>query len=342
MHADTASGAAPESRPEPIGEPVALVLDVGGSWMRVALASRDGHLLWQDRVRTHVQEGVGAVTALVEAQIDRGRPQAGDRKIAGIGLALAGPVDPQSGTMYRPPNIPSLDGVSFKQLLKGKVDCPVFVANDATLAALGEYRYGAGVGAHTLVYLTISTGIGGGVVIEGRPMMGAKGMAGELGHMSIAVGGPLCKCGNQGCLEQMASGTAIADRARELLANGGPSKIRDLASGDLSNVSAATVFTAAEQGDGLAREILEGVAQALGAGLVNVLHTFNPDVIILGGGVSINHWEYLHHEVEEYIQAHAMDHVLKMGYKLALSSLGDNIGLLGAAALVWREAENDG
>ena len=341
MHSDTVSEVSSDSRPELDGGPLALVLDVGGSWMRVALASRDGHLLWQDRVRTHAQEGAGAVTALVEAQIDRGRSEAGDKKIAGIGLALAGPVDPQSGIMFSPPNIPSLDGVSFKQLLKGKVDCPVFVANDATLAALGEYRYGAGIGAHTLVYLTISTGIGGGVVVEGRPMMGANGMAGELGHMSIVFGAPLCKCGNRGCLEKMASGTAIADKARELLANGGPSMIIDLASGDLARVSAATVFDAAEKGDGLAREILEVVGQALGAGLVNVLHTFNPDVIVLGGGVSLNHWEYLRSDVEEYIRTHAMDHILKMGYRLALSSLGDDIGLLGAAALVWREVESD-
>ena len=318
------------------------MLDVGGSWIRVALASRNGKLLWQDRVRTQAQESGGAaVPARIEAQIERGRSEAADRRIAGIGLALAGPIDPKSGIMYSPPNIPSLDGVSFKELLKDKVESPVFVANDATLAALGEYRYGAGVGAHTLVYLTISTGIGSGVVIEGRPMMGANGMAGELGHMSVATGGPPCQCGNVGCLERLASGTAIADTAREMLTKGGPSVIRDLVSGDIARVSSATVFEAAERGDAPAREILEGVAQSLGAGLVNVLHIFNPDVIILGGGVSLNHWEYFRHDVEEYIRAHAMSHVLKLGYKLALSSLGDDIGLLGAAAFVWQEVDED-
>ena len=173
-------------------------------------------------------------------------------------------------------------------------------------------------------------------------MMGANGMAGELGHMSVATGGPPCQCGNVGCLERLASGTAIADTAREMLTKGGPSVIRDLVSGDIARVSSATVFEAAERGDAPAREILEGVAQSLGAGLVNVLHIFNPDVIILGGGVSLNHWEYFRHDVEEYIRAHAMSHVLKMGYKLALSSLGDDIGLLGAAAFVWQEVDGAG
>ena len=114
-------------------------------------------------------------------------------------MALAGPVDPKTGIMYSPPNLPMLDGVSFKSLLHGKVNTPIFVGNDATLAALGEYHYGAGAGAHTLVYLTVSTGIGGGIVVNGQPIWGAHGMAGELGHMTIDRHGAGCKCGHVGC-----------------------------------------------------------------------------------------------------------------------------------------------
>ncbi len=321
-------------------EPVALVMDVGGNWIRVALATNGGDLVWRDRIATQAHQSGRAVTARIEAQFDKGIAEVGSRKIVGVGLGLAGPVDHKTGTIHSPPNIPGLDGVSFKALWKDKVKCPVLVGNDATLAALGEYRYGAGVGAHTLVYLTISTGIGGGIVIGGRPMTGANGMAGELGHMSVGRDGPQCKCGNVGCLEELASGTAIAETARKLLSQHQGSTIKDLVYGNLGLVSSKTVFEAAAQGDELARDILEDVAKALGAGLVNVLHIFNPDVIIMGGGVSINHWDYLRPTVEAYIGAHVMSHVRKMGYKLVVSSLGDDIGMLGAAALVWQEVES--
>ena len=323
-------------------EPVALVMDVGGNWIRVALATSAGELVWRDRIATQAHQSGRAVTARIDAQLEKGIAEAGSRKIAGIGVGLAGPVDHQTGKMYSPPNIPGLDGVSFKALWKDRVKCPILVGNDATLAALGEYRYGAGVGAHTLVYLTISTGIGGGIVIGGRPMTGANGMAGELGHMSVGRNGPQCKCGNVGCLEELASGTAIAQTARKLLSQNGGSIMMNLVSGNLGLVSSKTVFQAAAEGDQPAVDILEGVMEVLGAGLVNVLHIFNPDVIILGGGVSINHWEYLRPGVESFIKAHAMSHVRKMGYKLTVSSLGDDIGMLGAAALVWQEVESTG
>ena len=320
---------------------MALVMDMGGNWIRVALVSHEGEILWRERKRTKGQEPSPRVIARVDELLQRGMARVGDGKLAGIGMGLAGPVDPETGIMYDPPNIPSLDGVSFKELWSARVACPVLVGNDATLAALGEYRYGSGMGARTLVYLTISTGIGGGVVIDGRPLMGANGMAGELGHMTIDRNGPRCKCGNVGCLEALASGTAIAERARGRLENGEPSLMLDILSGDPSQISSETVFAAAVGGDSMARDILDDVARALGAGLVNVLHIFNPDVIVVGGGVS-NHWKYLRPMVRSYIDAHAMSHVRKLGFRLSVSSLGDNIGLLGAAALVWSEARELG
>ena len=317
------------------GEPVALVMDVGGNWIRVALVTPGGDIIWRDRVPTMAQEDGQAVIERIESMRDAGVSQAEGREIAGIGLGLAGPIDPETGIMYSPPNIPGLDGVSIKSLWENRVEWPVLVGNDATLAALGEYRYGRGVGAHTLVYLTVSTGIGGGVVVNGRPLMGANGMAGELGHTCIDINGPVCKCGSAGCLEALASGTAIADTARRRLSEGGASMMRGMVSGDPSGISSATVFEAAALGDPLSREILEDVARSLGAGLVNILHTFNPDVIVIGGGVSLN-WDYLEPSVQAYIHEHAMSHIQKLGFRLEVSSFGDDIGLLGAAALVWQ------
>ena len=317
------------------GEPVALVMDLGGNWMRVALVNEAGDLLWRERQPTRAQEGRQDVLGRIDSLLYQGISQAGERKIAGIGLGLAGPIDPDTGIMYNPPNIPVLDGVSLKSIWEQRVEWPVLVGNDATLAALGEYRYGAGGDARMLVYLTVSTGIGGGVVINGRPMMGAHGMAGELGHMCVDRNGSLDKCGNVGCLEGFASGTAIGDIARRRLTGKSGSIIEDLVSGALDRISAETVFQAADRGDPAAKDIVDEAGRALGAGLVSILHIFNPDVIVIGGGVSQD-WEYLRPSVDSYIEAHAMGHIRRLGFKLAVSSLGDDIGLLGAAALVWQ------
>ncbi len=330
-----APGTSPVELPLGDGEAVALVMDLGGNWIRAALATRSGDILWRERTPTNAQEERTAIIARVETLLHHGISQAGDRKIAGIGIGLASPVVPETGIMYNPPNIPALDGVSFKSMWEKKLDWPVLVGNDATLGALGEHRYGAGVGARILVYITISTGIGGGVVVNGVPLMGAYGMAGEIGHASVDRNGPLCKCGNVGCLEEIASGRAIAERARREIEERSGSLIREMVSGDVDRISAKTVFDAAIMGDPVAREILEDVARSLGVGLVNVLHILNPDVIVIGGGVSQS-WDYLWPGVRSHIETYTMDHIRKMSFKLSVSSLGDDIGLLGAAALVWQ------
>ena len=323
------------------GEPVALAMDVGGNWARAALVLRRGEVVWRERTPTDSREGRDAVITRVEALLQRGISQAKDRSIAGVGMGVAGPVDPATGILYSPPHLPSLDQVSFKSLWQSKFQWPVLVANDATLAALGEYRYGAGAGAHTLVYITISTGIGGGVVANGRLLMGANGMAGEFGHMSVDRSGPKCRCGNVGCLEAIASGTSIAERARRLAKEKGDSIMADMVSGDASRISAETVFEAADKGDPMAGEIVADVSSALGAALVNILHAYNPDVIVIGGGVSQN-WDSLEPGIRSYIDSNAMSHIREMGFKLLVSSLGDDIGLMGAAALVWESSAVEG
>ena len=317
------------------GDPVAVVMDMGGTWIRVALATRDGELIWKDRTPTNAGGGADAIIRSAEQLLRQAVQEAGSRSISGIGAGMAGPVDPHTGIMHSPPNLRALDGISPKSVLADRLKRSILVGNDATLAALGEYTYGQGAGARTLVYMTISTGIGGGMVIDGSPLMGAHGMAGELGHMVVDPNGPSCSCGGSGCLEALASGTAIAERARGLIQNGGTSSISRMASGDTEGITAAMVFAAAEAGDSLARCVLDDAARALGVGLVNILHIFDPDVIVLGGGVSGN-WEYLRPAVQSYIESHAMPHVFRAGYRLLVSGLGDDIGLLGAAALVWR------
>ncbi len=219
----------------------------------------------------------------------------------------------------------------------------MWVGNDANLAALGEFHFGVGLYAsievsppRTQVYVTVSTGIGGGVVDRERLFLGANGLAVEIGHMVIdrSASAPACQCGNRGCLEALASGTAIARTARSRVTETeGHSSA--LASGEVEAITSETVFQAAVQGDGLALNILEDVVDALSVGLTNALHLFNPDLVVLGGGVTVGLTDLnFLPRIESLMLQRAMSQRHK-DFRLAASRLGDNVGMVGAAALVW-------
>lgn len=309
----------------------ALALDLGGSRCRVALVRRDGSL---DRKETFPtpRSPSGGLRRLTEA-VRSLLAAAGRDGVRGLGVGVAGPVERRTGTLRHPPNLPEWDGVSLKQAWGKEFGLPVYVGNDANLAAWGEYRYGAGRGADHIVYLTLSTGIGGGVVIGGRLLEGALGYAGELGHITIDRRGPRCTCGNVGCFEALASGTAIARRARRRLAGGAPSRLRELAKGEPERIDAALVARAAREGDPVAHAVLEEAARAVGAGIVGLVHVFNPQRVIIGGGVG-RAWPLLKPVVEDYVRRYAMP-PFREGLSLVPSALGDDAGLLGAAALVF-------
>ena len=214
----------------PPPEQVVVAMDWGGTWARASVIDRQGRLLWNSRrANTGDPDRVAIIrnaTELLRQGIDWAR----DKSVAGIGVAVAGPVDAETGTLYDPPNLPSLNGVSLKARWEPELGYPVHVGNDATLAALAEFHYGAGLEAQrqghpprTLVYITVSTGIGGGVIDRGKMFLGAHGLAGEVGHQVIDTGpqAPACQCGSSGCLEALASGTAIARIARDRLVQEG-------------------------------------------------------------------------------------------------------------------------
>ncbi len=320
------------------GGPFALAIDLGGTWVRAALVTRAGVIAWRGRSPTGSEDPGEVIVGRVNDLIAEALEGAGEGNVVGICLAVASPVDPDTGIMYAPPNLMHLDGVSFKGIWNEKGPWPVLTGNDATLAALGEYTYGAGIGSKTLVYITQSTGIGGGIVADGKLLQGAHGMAGEIGHMCIDASGPLCKCGHRGCLESYASGTAISEAARSVTQARDDSVLMGMVGGELDKITSEHVFRAARNGDQVSQEILERVSQAMGVGLVNILHLFNPDTIVIGGGVSQS-WDYLQPMVEEYLCANAMDHIRKLGFRIAVTSLGDDVGILGAAALVWFHGE---
>jgi glucokinase len=324
---------------------LAVAMDWGGTWTRVAAITRNGEILWQSRAASPQKASQARLLESAEALLREAIGWCAGRPIAGVGIAAAGPVDAATGTLHDPPNLPELDGISLKELWEPMLGHPVWIGNDANLAALGEFHCGAGLEpsadgtpTRTLVYLTVSTGIGGGVVDRGKMFLGANGLAAEIGHMAIDLsdGAPRCQCGGRGCLESLASGTAIALAARARLAEPG-SAASVLATGDIDSVNSQSVFRAAAQGDSLAGDILERMVQALSAGLANTLHLYNPDLLVLGGGVTMGLSEMeLLPRIHSLIEERAMSERHK-DFRLVASRLGDSVGLVGAAMLVWQQ-----
>jgi len=207
-------------------------------------------------------------------------------ELAGVGIAVAGILRAEEGIVTTSPNLPRWRDVPLGDTLSRELGIAVCVINDASAAALGEHRFGAGKGVSNLIYLTVSTGIGGGIIADGKLYSGADGCAGELGHMTIETHGPQCNCGNVGCLEVLASGTAIAKEAVRRLSQGERSSMVELVEGRLETITAETVAWAARRGDQVAGEVVAKAANYLGIGLANLVNIFNPELIVIGGGVS--------------------------------------------------------
>ncbi|MDA0988094.1 MAG: ROK family protein [Chloroflexi bacterium] len=315
-------------------EDLCISIDIGGTKMRVAVIDRSGTLLQRDEEPTLAHQGREQTVERLTRIIAKLISLTGNGKLVAIGASLAGPVDPDAGTMNSPPNLPGWDGFSLKPLLEQTFNLPMWAANDATLGAIGEHSYGIGQGVTNMLYLTVSTGIGGGIIVDNSPMLGVRGFAGELGHMSIDRNGPICTCGNVGCLETFASGTAVAKFARERLEGGQDSLIRKVVDGDLAMVNSKMVMDAAGQGDPLAVELVEQFASNLGLGLVNLMHIFDPQMIILGGGVSQSYQVYSA-ALDVAIRRHVMAH-LRERINVVVSTLGDDASLLGAAHLAFQ------
>ena len=321
--------------------PLVIGVDLGGTQIRTAvlhgpnMLSRVSSLIGKDPAPERI---IPHMFATVEEALE----QAGTKlnQIAGIGVATPGPMDYKTGVILAPPNLPGWERVPLRDLFIEHFHTPVFVENDAHTAGLGEYMFGAGRGCSNMVYLTISTGIGGGVIIDGKIVEGASGMAGELGHMTIDWHGERCNCGNIGCLEAIASGTGIARKANEAIRSDEGIELLTFArtllehSGEEElHINAHTVALAAEAGVPLARAIIQYAAEAIGAGLVNIIHCFNPEMIILGGGVA-QMGPMLMEPALHVVQERAMK-APRASVRIVQAQLGANAGLIGAGALIY-------
>jgi glucokinase len=309
-----------------------LAIDIGATRVRVAVIDEGGAILWREGLLTLAADGPAATLSRIAAAMNRALASPHGSQVTAIGIGAPGPLDPWTGVIYNPPNLPGWDALPLGRLLQDQFGLPVHLGNDANLAALGEHRYGAGRGASDMVYLTISTGVGGGIISGGKLLLGADGLAGEIGHTSVQARGPRCGCGNFGCLEVMAAGPAIARHGARALRRGQSPGIAAGAGNHARAVTAEMVVGAALAGDRVARDIVQRAGFYIGVGTVNLLHTLNPRLVVIGGGVALGAGDLLLDAVRSTVAARAMP-PFKRDLRILPASLGDDAGLLGALVL---------
>lgn len=305
-----------------------LVVDLGGTQIRAARCTPDGRMEKRVAMPTPAAQGPEAVLDRIRQAVRAAWPEEGP--VAALALSAPGPVDAHRGVVRFTPNIPGWQDLPLRDRMADTFGIPTFVANDANLAALGEFRFGAGQGVRDLIYLTISTGIGGGILIDGRLYEGGQGLGGEVGHMVVEPNGPPCGCGGYGCLEAVASGTAIARQAQAALERGASSLLVGMVSRP-DAVTAREVAEAAAQGDDLSRRIYARAGTYIGLALVSLMYLFNPALFIIGGSVA-NAGDLLFDPLRQTVRERAQ-RVYWEHTPIVPAALGDDVVLLGALAL---------
>ena len=315
-----------------IDSPV-IAIDIGGTKILTALFSPEGRVLAKNVSPTLARQGLDDTVArmfgIIQDLLDANNisPAA----LGGIGVAAAGGVDTARGVVVTPsPHLPDWRGARLGEKFKAKFGVNAWILNDASAAALGEHRFGAGKGVKDLVLFTLGTGIGGGIIIDGKLYLGAVGGAGELGHITIEAHGLKCGCGNTGCLEMYASGSAIERFARERITTGEATLLASYLQKSDNGISAEAVAAAAHKGDKPAREVIAQASFYLGVGFVNVINIFNPEMIIYGGGLA---------ELGDVLIKPAVALAMERSFsissgavRIAKAALGNEAGVYGAAA----------
>ena len=312
-------------------------VDLGGTKILTAVVDSQGEMLSSDETITPATKGHEAVIQSMLYSIQRVLKKADVNisALTAIGVGVAGISNPEAGILFSSPNLPGWRDVPLRDIIQGKLGKKTFVINDANAAALGEFYFGAARGTRNFIYITLSTGIGGGIVIDGKIYTGAIGAAGEVGHMTIDDNGPICNCGNKGCWETLASGTALAREAKHRIKEGARTSILKYAEGDLEKVTAQVIHSAAEQGDSLAEELIAWISYYVGVGLANLINIFNPELIVIGGGLS-NIGDMLFTPAFKVAGERAYKEALQ-AVRFASAKLGRHSGVLGAAIFALQE-----
>ncbi|TDE48619.1 ROK family protein [Nonomuraea mesophila] len=306
--------------------PPVLSLDIGGTKLAAGVVTGDGRIHGWQLAPTLRDDGPRRVLSRL---FDLGRKaiaEAGVPQVAAVGISCGGPLDAAAGVLECPPHLPGWIDIPIGAMATEAYGVPSALENDATAAALGEHRHGAGRGTSTMLYLTVSTGVGGGAVIGGRLHRGAAGNGGELGHVMVRPGGRACSCGRRGCLEAYASGTSIAERAREAIAAGRTSSLSAI-----ELPTAEDVSLAAAAGDALATEIWNETTEALGTAITDLVNAFEPELVVLGGGVTRSGARLLD-PVTAAVARDAMPPAARAA-RIELAQLGAGVCVVGAGAV---------
>lgn len=309
-------------------------VDVGGTNVKIALVDKKGEIKFPKTVPTRAEMGYEYTISNIqqaikdvisEAKIDK-------NSIEGIGFGFPGQIDCDNGIVRLAPNIPGWVNVPISEIMQKEFNVPVKVDNDVRCAALAELNYGAGVGCKNLVCITVGTGIGSGLIINGKIVRGASNAAGEIGHIKLEMkDGLLCGCGDRGCLEAYASGPSIVAMAKEYVMGGKSAKFRELA-GSVEAITPAIVAQAANEGDVVAKKIFEVMGEYIGLGLTSVVNLLNPEKIVIGGGVA-DAGDILLEPLRRTLKARTMP-IQGAAVEVVPAQLGNTAGIIGSSLLI--------
>lgn len=308
--------------------PLAIAIDLGGTQLRAALVA-GARVEARAAEPTDVAGGPGAVLEQMQRLIGAVSAGVTADRINGIGISAPGPLDSEAGVVLEIPTLPGWTDVPLRDRLAAATGLPVLLENDGISAAYGEWRHGAGRGLSHLVYATVSTGLGGGVIVDGRIMHGRRGMAGHIGHFTMAPDGPRCPCSTIGCFEAFASGSALGRRARAAATDHPQSALGCAAAS--GTVDARHVVEAARAGDEVALSLIEEEATLLGRGFASLVHLYSPEKVVMGGGVSAA-FDLMDETIHRVMRANLM--AAFRDVVVVRAELAENAGLVGAAALV--------
>ncbi|MCM0650284.1 ROK family protein [Clostridium swellfunianum] len=308
-------------------------IDLGGTKINGALADLKGNILGQHTIPTNASEGEQAVLGRIIDVIEKVMEKADKsiEEVKAIGIGSPGPLDAKAGVIITTPNLPFRNFQLVKPIHE-KFNVPTYLDNDANVAAIGEFMLGAGKGTTNMVYITVSTGIGGGAILNGKVYRGNTSNALEVGHTTVLPDGPRCNCGNYGCVEAIASGTAIARQAKEAIEAGLNTSLSLY-----DKVTSYEVYKAAQDGDKVAKELLERSFTYLGIAVANIITSFDPEMFVIGGGVS-QMGSVLFDKVQEIVNKRCFK-AMSENCKIVPAGLGTDAGVVGAVALALLESK---
>ncbi len=316
-------------------------VDMGGTKILSAVIDAEGNILGTAKLSTKADEGTSAVIDRISESIQRAidKSNVDNASIQAIGIGAPGPLDPETGVVIFAPNLGWRD-VPLKAELEARTGVSTFVDNDVNVGTLGEHAFGAAQGIENVVGIFVGTGIGGGIILKGELFHGASKTAGEVGHIIVKADGPRCGCGTRGCLEALASRTAMAKQFRKAIKkNGKKSVLTKLTNGDLSVIRSGVLAKAIRANDKLTLKVFKKVTKYLGIGIGSIVNFLNPEMIVLGGGVVEALDDTFIDNIRTYAEKYALPNTLN-GVQIVRAKLGDNSGILGAAALARQRFSN--